>query len=427
MAAPGLGIGDIVNACNYIWRKCRDYQDAVKEFGEIASKSKSTVVVIERINDEAQENGSLVERAGPEAYNQLRGMLDDLAKDAKTLQALVKKYVDIEEIRFRRVLFTFKEADNLADLRRRIGLHEQTLQLWYLTLMHGSLRRLENGQLDIIKAINEMPGNMRADLIKELRRGNERPLKTALRRSGVSETEIKNNIDVAKTYVTASPPEQVRIESEVLRRSSSGPYSRVQGDSYDRYPFGEELYTQRPYEYRDPRSASTSSQTHRRHSTHAPDYHYDDPPPRDISRNRKDNEPAEAFSTTPVPPVGLFAEHLFMQQPSIPHRRASDTSTRPNPTQFLIVPKQELHRPRPASYHEPRHPHRRSFDYDDDSVMFVEHESRTPREHTSRSRSRHSSTHSYHRRRDSADDGSAERAERIKRIERMDRIDSMGV
>ena len=67
MAAPGLGIGDIVNACNYIWRKCRDYRDAVKDFDEIASKSKSTVVVIERIADESQENGSLVKRAGSEA------------------------------------------------------------------------------------------------------------------------------------------------------------------------------------------------------------------------------------------------------------------------------------------------------------------------------------------------------------------------
>ena len=67
MAVPGLGIGDIVDACNYIWRKCRDYKDAVKEFDEIASKAKSTVVVIERINDESVESESLVERAGPEA------------------------------------------------------------------------------------------------------------------------------------------------------------------------------------------------------------------------------------------------------------------------------------------------------------------------------------------------------------------------
>ncbi|MCJ1293700.1 hypothetical protein MMC34_005255 [Xylographa carneopallida] len=165
MAAPGLGIGDIVNACNYIWRKCRDYRDAVKDFDEIASKSKSTVVVIERIADESQENGSL-------------------------------------------------EADNLADLRRRIGLHEKTLLLWYMTLMQGFLRRLKNGQLDIIKAINGIPRDMRTDLIRELKRGNEKPLKAALR-SGIPNNEIKNNIEVAKTYVAASRPDQVRIESYI--------------------------------------------------------------------------------------------------------------------------------------------------------------------------------------------------------------------
>ncbi|MCJ1391769.1 hypothetical protein MMC18_004634 [Xylographa bjoerkii] len=434
MAAPGLGIGDIVNACNYIYRKCRDYKDAVKEFDEIASKSKSTVVVVQKIDDEARESGSLVERAGLEAFKQLRGMLDDLAKDAKTLQALVEKYVDIQEIPFRRILFTFKESDNLADLRRRIGLHEQTLQLWYMTLMHGSLRRLENGQLDIIKAINGIPRDMRADLIKELRRGNERPLKTELRRRGVSKNEIKNNIEVAKTYVTASPPDQVRIESEVRSRSTLGPDGLARGDNHGSYAFTEGPYARPSHKGSnpDPHSAPTSSNIHRSHSAHAPKDQYDSPPPRFNPyivnpHNSADYGSAEEFFTSSVWPQGLSAEHLFVPQSSKSRRRSSDTSTRPDSTPFLIVPKDGRHRPRPASYHEPRHPHRRAFDYDDDLTMFVEHEFRTPKEPKSRSHSRHSSTHSHHRRRLSADDTLAERAERIRMIERMARIDSMGV
>ena len=83
-----------------------------------------------------------------------------------------------------------------------------------MTLMQGFLRRLKNGQLDIIKAINGIPRDMRTDLIRELKRGNEKPLKAALR-SGIPNNEIKNNIEVAKTYVAASRPDQVRIESYI--------------------------------------------------------------------------------------------------------------------------------------------------------------------------------------------------------------------
>ena len=204
--------------------------------------------------------------------------------------------------------------------------------------MHGSLRRLENGQLDIIRAINGIPGDVRADLVRELRRGNEKPLMTALRSSGVSKHEIKNNIEVAKTYVTASAPDQVRIESQVRSRSSLDPHSRVQGNKYKTYEFGEHIYTQPSHKYRDPPSASTSSPIHRRHSANNPNYRYDGSPPLINPYNRSDHGPAKVFSNNPVPPRELFVEQSYGPQPSIAHRRASDTSTRPDPTPCLIFP-----------------------------------------------------------------------------------------
>ena len=66
MAAPGLGIRDMVDACQYIYEMCMRYKDAPKEFDEIAEKAKSTAVVLERIDIEAQTSGNLVERAGPQ-------------------------------------------------------------------------------------------------------------------------------------------------------------------------------------------------------------------------------------------------------------------------------------------------------------------------------------------------------------------------
>lgn len=67
MAAPGLGIGDIVNACQFIYDMCMKYKDALKEFDEIAEKSKSTNVILEIIDKEAKISGNLVDRAGPQA------------------------------------------------------------------------------------------------------------------------------------------------------------------------------------------------------------------------------------------------------------------------------------------------------------------------------------------------------------------------
>jgi len=67
MAAPGLGIGDIVNACNYIYTKCSQFREAPAEFDEIKEKSKATEVVLMRLQREADRPGNLVERAEKEA------------------------------------------------------------------------------------------------------------------------------------------------------------------------------------------------------------------------------------------------------------------------------------------------------------------------------------------------------------------------
>lgn len=67
MSAPGLGIGDLVSACAFIYDMSMKYKDAPKEFDEIAEKAKSTAVVLERIDAEAKISGNLVERAGPQA------------------------------------------------------------------------------------------------------------------------------------------------------------------------------------------------------------------------------------------------------------------------------------------------------------------------------------------------------------------------
>jgi len=162
-----------------------------------------------------------------------------LREDAKKLKELVVKYGKIQDIRGRRLLFAFKESDNLTDLRRRIGLHERTLDLWYSTLVYESLRRLENGQADIFAgqkdifagqedifaAIKAMDFPTIEAIKAELRRGREGLLTDELRRRTTSRRVTKDDVDVAKCYVTASLPERANIESESRTRKRTRAHS----------------------------------------------------------------------------------------------------------------------------------------------------------------------------------------------------------
>lgn len=63
------GEGEALKVCNIICTACQRYKDAPYEFDEIAAKAKSTVVILERLDNEAKAVGNLAKRAGPQAFN----------------------------------------------------------------------------------------------------------------------------------------------------------------------------------------------------------------------------------------------------------------------------------------------------------------------------------------------------------------------
>lgn len=67
MAAPGIGVGDIITACQVIYKYARRYKDAPEDFDEIAVKASSTATLLSRIDREVQRDGNIVAREGPEA------------------------------------------------------------------------------------------------------------------------------------------------------------------------------------------------------------------------------------------------------------------------------------------------------------------------------------------------------------------------
>lgn len=154
------------------------------------------------------------------------------------------------------------ESDNLSDLRRKIGLHEQTLTLWYSSLMYGSLRRLETGQEGIYAKLNELTKklvewtNKRNELYAQkeklaARKGiitalknlqgsdpsshhrrqegfaslDDDSLRAVLRKAGIPEKQIKANLKFAKDYIRA-PKEERREAAYMLEQKTSRRCSR---------------------------------------------------------------------------------------------------------------------------------------------------------------------------------------------------------
>lgn len=64
MATPGIGAGDVLTACKFIYDICMKYKDAVEQYEEIAEKAGSINDLIVRLQAEAATPGSLVERSG---------------------------------------------------------------------------------------------------------------------------------------------------------------------------------------------------------------------------------------------------------------------------------------------------------------------------------------------------------------------------
>lgn len=141
----------------------------------------------------------------------------------------------------RRLLFTFIESDNLSTLRRKIGLHEQILTLWYSSLIYGSLWRLENGQEEVrrqmsdsskelvkayaklykvlvkqeklaarIKIITALENFQESELSrrhhrrKDLANLDEDSFRAVLRKAGIPEEQIMANLKFTKSYIRAS-------------------------------------------------------------------------------------------------------------------------------------------------------------------------------------------------------------------------------
>lgn len=352
------------------------------------------------------------------------------------------------------------------------------LQIWYMTLVYGSLRRLEGGQEDILKAIeaikNWSPRKTREVRIS-LRNGNIKPLEQELYKSGLEPEAVDVALGTAVDYVDAPPLEQVRMESRA--RSSLSTMTSPEGKSF--LPTMSTLHPRfssdddygRSSGYPPPPPPPPHLDLHPRNSTSArrPHYTYDLD---GLPRRRGGDDLHESLEKTKLSEERLASaererkkvEHLRRKDKRYPShsedvylrkdkrypshsedvvimpadsrrpRRSSEATKPPPRSPFLVVPDTGP-RYRPASYHGPSDRDERSWPGEDshnsdEQVIIIQD---SPRRHRSSSRHsdrsnkdrRDSSTHSYVRTRSSS--GGQEKEGKIGRriVDKMDRIDSI--
>lgn len=368
-------------------------------------------------------------------YEQLEGNLKSLRNDSTKLKVLVEKYHKMyAEGPGRRLLWSLMESSNLTDLRRKIGYHEQTLQLWYMTLVFGSLRRLEGGQEDIIAAIKSIRNEDLRKVSASLRVGDSKPLKRELRQSGMSIDCIEANMETAIDYITAPPIEKLRMESRMHSRSTA-PTRHLYEDGRRKpsqnetpfdygFPVGYEFPINHYQPYYPPRNGNFG----RSNSTSAgPKYrHHEDSeaqvePERKSRRRRPRNV---AANTEPREHERSASENVVSRAPARPVRIVNDSSL-PNQSQ----PPTSSHRSKSR-----RGRGRSSSDTGRDgeeqpSIIVIEHRGGRS-QNKQEDKNRDSSTHSYVRRsrRSSVESAGRDDDKDISRkVHVMDRIDSIPV
>ena len=372
-------------------------------------------------------------------YTQLEGHLEGLRRDSKKLKSLVTKYEKIhDEGAGRRLLFTLKESGGLTDLRRRIGLHEQMLQIWYMTLVYGSLRRLEGGQEDILRAIEAIKNwsPRKVHKVREsLHKGDMKPLERELSKCGLGPQAVDAALRTAVDYVDAPPREKVRMESHARSSTAMRPEtSSFRPTSHSQSPFDDFYHDLHPPPlpklHKHHRKASNSQK-----SPHFPSWTYKgdaDDMTEDSSDDERGKFPGQSGRKNERLARDRDAaetlqkeEEAFKKQREnaskrhnavnlrvdIGRQRSSSQTTSPNPAiKLLEVPITAPRHHRPASYHDPSDGYeRRSSDvgsrHNQSQYITI---TRTPQRHRSLSReiqypaNRDYSAHSYTRRRSSS-------------------------
>jgi len=231
----GFAIGDFVALGKLAWGLYKQCKGASAEFAEICNEVLSIHTALRELEDEAQNEDSILNRAGKGRQKELNNIVQNCTQILRQLESLVTRYRSLGTSQ-KKVWDRIKFGDEgIQVIRNQLVLHTSTLTLFLTSLGTGSLGRIEKKLDDIaaeIRAGHHEPSVMTAVADDTASSGNEawRLLSTELAEN-FSRQEIEAYRDEIKEYIRqlmskgALEERAISVHSEdaATQRSMSGP------------------------------------------------------------------------------------------------------------------------------------------------------------------------------------------------------------
>ena len=167
----GFAIGDFVALGRLAWGLYKQCKEASAEFAEVCHEVLSIHTALRELEDEAQNEDSILNRAGKGRQKELNNIIQYCTEVLQQLETLVTRYRSLGTSQ-RKVWDRIKLGDEgIQVIRNKLVLHTSTLTLFLTSLGTGSLGRIEKKLDDIaaeiraghhepsvITAVNDEPG-----------------------------------------------------------------------------------------------------------------------------------------------------------------------------------------------------------------------------------------------------------------------------
>jgi hypothetical protein len=161
----GFAIGDFVALGRLAWGLYKQCKGASAEFAEICNEVLSILTALRELEDEAQNEDSILDRAGKGRQKELNNIVQNCTQVLQQLESLVTRYRSLGTSQ-KKVWDRVKFGDEgIQVIRNQLVLHNTTLTLFLTSLGTGSLGRIEKKLDDIaaeIRAGHREPSVMTA-------------------------------------------------------------------------------------------------------------------------------------------------------------------------------------------------------------------------------------------------------------------------
>jgi len=152
----GCSVTDFLTVGNLAWRVYCAFRDCPAVFQGIANEASATHMVIKRLEDEARDQQSMLNRCGPAKNQELKNLIGGLWKVLEELDGIVVKHQ-----RGKRISNSYRMATkDLGGLRAKLNFHLTAINSFTDSLSRDTLARIETV---LRKQVQEVREGRRAD------------------------------------------------------------------------------------------------------------------------------------------------------------------------------------------------------------------------------------------------------------------------